>query len=56
MVRHFVPEPVVAYKVKKSGETDPALLALLERGRRYIDEFASRKMAKPDASGHEGDS
>ena len=56
MVRHFVREPVVAYKVKKTGETDPALLPLLERGKRYLDQFAHRKAAGPGSSGHHGDS
>ena len=33
--------PVVAYKPKKGGETDPAIAPVLERGMRYIGEFAS---------------
>jgi hypothetical protein len=41
MVRHFVKEPVVAYKPKKAGEDDPEILRLLDRGMRYIEEFAS---------------
>lgn len=40
LVRHFVQAPVAAYKVKKTGETDPALIELLDRGSRYVDEFA----------------
>lgn len=40
MVRRFVKEPVVAYKVKKDGETDPRIAPILERGLRYIEEFA----------------
>jgi formate hydrogenlyase subunit 6/NADH:ubiquinone oxidoreductase subunit I len=40
LVRRFVKVPVPAYKPKKSGEDDPAVLPILERGLRYIDEFA----------------
>ncbi len=40
MVRRFVKEPVVAYKVKKDGEPDPRIAPILERGLRYIEEFA----------------
>lgn len=40
MIRHFVKAPVVAYKAKKDGETDPAIAPILERGMRYIEEFA----------------
>jgi len=40
MIRHFVKAPVVAYKAKKDGETDPAIEPILERGMRYIEEFA----------------
>src|SRR5512143_2023615 len=41
LVRRFVKAPTIAYKVKKTGETDPEILPLLDRGMRYIDEFAS---------------
>jgi len=41
MVRHFVKDPVVAYKPKKAGETDPVLKPILERGLRYVREFAA---------------
>jgi formate hydrogenlyase subunit 6/NADH:ubiquinone oxidoreductase subunit I len=41
MVRHFVKTPFTAYKPKKGGETDPAILPIFERGERYINEFAS---------------
>jgi len=47
LVRHFVTAPVSAYKVKKTGETDPALLDLLDRGTRYVDEFASPETKAP---------
>ena len=40
MVKRFVKVPVAAYKPKKSGEDDPAIVPILERGMRYIDEFA----------------
>src|SRR5512139_1441560 len=40
LVRRFVKVPVPAYKPKKSGEDDPAIVPILERGLRYIDEFA----------------
>jgi formate hydrogenlyase subunit 6/NADH:ubiquinone oxidoreductase subunit I len=40
MVRRFVKVPVAAYKPKKSGEDDPEIVPILERGMRYIDEFA----------------
>ncbi len=39
MLRRFVKEPVVAYKPKKV-EDDPEIAPILERGMRYLDEFA----------------
>jgi len=41
MVRKFVKTPVLAYKPKKGGETDPEIAPILERGMRYVGEFAS---------------
>src|SRR5256885_12038685 len=41
MVRRFVKTPVLAYKPKKGGETDPEIAPVLERGMRYVGEFAS---------------
>ena len=41
LVRKFVKTPVVAYKPKKGGETDPEIAPILERGMRYVNEFAS---------------
>ena len=41
LVRKFVKAPVVAYKPKKGGETDPEIAPILERGMRYVNEFAS---------------
>jgi hypothetical protein len=32
---------VLAYKPKKAGETDPVIAPILERGMRYLDEFAT---------------
>jgi formate hydrogenlyase subunit 6/NADH:ubiquinone oxidoreductase subunit I len=49
LVRHHVKEPVAAYKVKKAGETDPAVLQLLDRGMRYIEEFAAPETKAPAA-------
>ena len=43
MVRRYVKEPVVAYKPKKV-ETDPVIAPILDRGMRYLAEFAN-----PDA-------
>ena len=47
LVRRHVKEPVAAYKVKKAGETDSAVLQLLDRGMRYIDEFAAPETKAP---------
>ncbi|TFH24787.1 MAG: NADH-quinone oxidoreductase subunit I [Myxococcales bacterium] len=46
MVRRFVKVPVEAYKPKKSGEDDPAIVPILERGMRYIEEFAQPEDSK----------
>jgi formate hydrogenlyase subunit 6/NADH:ubiquinone oxidoreductase subunit I len=49
LVRRFVKEPVVTYKPKKGGgENDPGILRLLDRGMRYVDEFASPETKKPE--------
>lgn len=50
MVRRFVKDPVVAYKPKKDGEDDPAVAPILERGLRYVGEFASPDGAAPGAT------
>ena len=39
MIRRYVKEPVAAYKPKKV-ETDPVVAPILERGMRYLGEFA----------------
>jgi formate hydrogenlyase subunit 6/NADH:ubiquinone oxidoreductase subunit I len=46
LVRRFIKDPVVAYKPKKGPETDPDIAPLLDRGMRYIEEFASPEGAK----------
>lgn len=53
LVKRFVKVPVPAYKPKKSGEDDPAILPILERGMRYIDEFADPDDGAP-ANGNGG--
>jgi NADH-quinone oxidoreductase subunit I len=40
LIRRFVPEPIVAYKPKKGPEPDKRVGQLLERGMRYVDEWA----------------
>jgi len=40
-VRKFVKAPVLAYKPKKGRETDPEIALILERGMRYVNEFAA---------------
>lgn len=56
MVRRFVKEPVVAYKPKKAGqpEDDPEIAPLLDRGMRYIEEFASPEGPSPAGKEPEG--
>jgi len=45
----------VAYKPKKGGEADPEIEPLLQRGLRYVEEFAApetkKAAAKPAAVG-----
>jgi hypothetical protein len=43
-VRRFVKAPTVAYKPKKTGEDDPVIKPILDRGMRYLAGFAD-----PDA-------
>ena len=40
MIRRYVKEPVIAYKPKKV-EDDPVIAPILERGMRYLGEFAT---------------
>jgi formate hydrogenlyase subunit 6/NADH:ubiquinone oxidoreductase subunit I len=53
MIRRYVKEPVAAYKPKKI-ETDPVVAPILERGMRYLEEFAAPDgapaAAEPDAA------
>ncbi len=49
LIRRYVPEPVVAYKPKKGPEPDPRVSQLLERGMRYVDEWAQPGSDKPPA-------
>ena len=50
LVKRFVRVPVAAYKPKKTGEDDAAIVPILERGMRYIEEFAT-----PDAGAGKGE-
>lgn len=50
LVRRFVKDPVVAYKPKKAGEDDPRLKEMLDRGLRYVGEFASPEGASPQGA------
>src|ERR1700751_3412556 len=47
LIRRYVPEPVVAYKVKKGPEPDAHVGQLLERGMRSVDEWAQPGADKP---------
>jgi len=49
LIRRFVPEPLVAYKVKKGPEPDVHVGHLLERGMRYVEEWA-QPGGKPPAA------
>jgi NADH-quinone oxidoreductase subunit I len=49
LIRRFVVEPVVAYKPKKGPEPDPAVASLLERGMKYVDQWAQPGSDKPHA-------
>ena len=51
LIRRFVKDPVVAYKAKKTGEDDPYLKEMLDRGMCYVEEFASPEGAKPGGEG-----
>jgi NADH-quinone oxidoreductase subunit I len=47
LIRRFVAEPIVAYKPKKGPEPDPDVAQLLERGMKYVDEWAQPAVDKP---------
>jgi formate hydrogenlyase subunit 6/NADH:ubiquinone oxidoreductase subunit I len=55
MVRRFVKDPVIAYKPKKGPEEDPVVAPLLERGLRYVGEFATADGATPSADDTEAE-
>jgi formate hydrogenlyase subunit 6/NADH:ubiquinone oxidoreductase subunit I len=46
LIRRFIKDPVLAYKAKKGPETDPRIVPILNRGMRYVDEFAQPGGAK----------
>jgi len=50
LIRRFIAEPVIAYKPKKGPEPDPDVAKLLERGMKYVDEWAQPGSDKPAAS------
>lgn len=50
LIRRFVAEPVVAYKAKKGPEPDPEVAELLERGMKYVEEWAQPGGDKPAAA------
>src|SRR5690349_1206155 len=41
LIRRFVKDPVAAYKPSKGPETDPEINRFLDRGMRYLEEFAT---------------
>jgi NADH-quinone oxidoreductase subunit I len=47
LIRRFIAEPVVAYKAKKGPEPDPEVAQLLERGMKYVEEWAQPGGDKP---------
>jgi NADH-quinone oxidoreductase subunit I len=47
LIRRFVPEPIVAYKPKKGPEPDVDVGRLLERGMKYVDEWAQPSADRP---------
>jgi len=49
MVRRFVKEPVVAYKPKKGEAPAVEIVPFAERGKSYLNEFATPASAKPKA-------
>lgn len=51
LVRRFIKDPVLAYKPSKGEETDPEILRFLDRGTRYIEEFAEPETTNPRKGG-----
>src|SRR5216683_456343 len=50
LIRRFITEPFVAYKPKKGPEPDPGVAKLLDRGMKYVDEWAQPGSDKPPAN------
>src|SRR6266851_211034 len=50
LIRRFITEPFVAYKPKKGPEPDPDVARLLDRGMKYVDEWAQPGSDKPPAN------
>ena len=50
LIRRFITEPFVAYKPKKGPEPDPDVAKLLDRGMKYVDEWAPPGSDKPPAN------
>ena len=50
LIRRFIAEPVVAYKAKKGPEPDAEVAQLLERGMKYVEEWAQPGGDKPAAA------
>jgi NADH-quinone oxidoreductase subunit I len=50
LIRRFIAEPVVAYKPKKGPEPDVDVAKLLERGMKYVDQWAQPGTDKPPAA------
>lgn len=48
MVRRFVKTPVLAYKPKKDGETDPQVAPVLDRGLAYLAQYAKGAAGEED--------
>ncbi len=51
LMRRFIQDPVVAYKAKKGPEPDPRIAPVLNRGMRYVDEWAQPGGQKPAGEG-----
>ncbi len=41
LIRRFIKDPVLAYKPKKGPETDPRIAPILNRGMKYLDQWAT---------------
>lgn len=50
LIRRFITEPVIAYKPKKGPEPDVDTAQLLDRGMKYVDEWAQPSSDKPPAA------